>query len=109
MFARICDQDQGCKPFSEEFDVQLAERFAESRAVLALDISLRFTVEQAIGKLLAMAVVFFILGLIYRYSLRLTQNLKQGSTFKSRSVKTLFVILALTPWVGMYVYIKYFS
>ena len=64
---------------------------------------------QIIGQALAMMLVLFILRLIYKFSLNLTNKLDQGSSGKSAFVKGFFGILAIAPWVGMFIYVKFYS
>lgn len=64
---------------------------------------------QVIGQALAMMLVLFILRLIYKYSLNLTNKLNSGSPGKSAFVKGFFIVLALAPWVGMFIYMKFYS
>lgn len=64
---------------------------------------------QIIGQALAMMLVLFILRLIYKFSLNLTNKLDSGSSNKSAFVKGFFIILAIAPWVGMFIYIKFYS
>ena len=64
---------------------------------------------QIIGQALAMMLVLFILRLISKFSITLTNKLDQGSSGKSAFVKGFFVILAIAPWVGMFIYVKFYS
>lgn len=64
---------------------------------------------QTIGQVLAIMLVLFILRLIYKFSLSLTNKLDDGSSGKSLFVKGVFVIIAIAPWVGMFVYVKFYS
>ena len=64
---------------------------------------------QVIGQALAMMLVFFILRLIYKFSLNITNKLDRGSSGKSAFVKGFFVVLAIAPWVGMFIYVKFYS
>jgi apolipoprotein N-acyltransferase len=64
---------------------------------------------QVIGQALAMMLVLFILRLIYKYSLKLTNKLDRGSPGNSAFVKGFFVVLAIAPWIGMFIYVKFYS
>ena len=64
---------------------------------------------QVIGQALAMMLVLFILRLIYKFSLNITNKLDRGSSGKSAFVKGFFVVLAIAPWVGMFIYVKFYS
>ena len=71
--------------------------------------SLEAQMAQVIGQALAMMLVFFILRLIYKFSLNITNKLDRGSSGKSAFVKGFFVVLAIAPWVGMFIYVKFYS
>ena len=64
---------------------------------------------QIIGQALAMMLVLFILRLIYKFSLNLTNNLERGNPRKSAFVKGFFILLAIAPWIGMFIYLKFYS
>jgi hypothetical protein len=71
--------------------------------------ALEAAMAQVIGQALAMMFGLLVLRLIYKFSLNLTNNLENGSQRKSVLVKGVFVVLALAPWVGMFVYVKFYS
>lgn len=64
---------------------------------------------QTIGQVLAIILVLFILRLIYKYSLSLTNKFDAGSSVKYLFIKGVFVVIAIAPWVGMVVYVKFYS
>ncbi len=61
------------------------------------------------GGFCRISLVLFILRLIYKYSLKLTNKLDRGSPGNSAFVKGFFVVLAIAPWIGMFIYVKFYS
>lgn len=55
-----------------------------------------------------MLIQSLILKFVEKFSTNLTNNLEKESRFKSRLIKTVFICLGLFPWIGIFVYAKYF-